>query len=409
MKTQNYNRTKFACYFANVAMSSVFCLPPVLFVTFKELYGISYTLLGTLVLVNFCTQLIIDLVLSFFSSKFNIKKTVTLMPLITALGLTVYALSPFIFKDNVYIGLLLGTVIFSVAAGLNEVLTSPIIAAIPSDNPDRDMSILHSLYGYGVVGVVILSSLALTIFGRENWMYLTLFLAFLPVIASVLFSVSPFPKPSLTSGGEKTNSGKMGLALCVLLIFFGSATENSMTNWISGYIEKAVGISKALGDILGLALFATLLALGRTYYAKKGKNIYKVLFLGMCGAVVCYTVASISQNAVVSLVACALTGLATSMLWPGSLILMEEKFSYTSVAAFALMAAGGDLGGSIGPQMLGAIADKVAASDFGSFLSQLLSISPEQAGLKFSMLMAAAFPLIGIVILLIIRQKIKKA
>lgn len=407
MQTPNYKRTKFACFYANIAMSSVFCLPPVLFVTFKELYGISYTLLGTLVLVNFCTQLVIDLILSFFPNKFNIKKTITLMPLITALGLTIYALSPFIFKNNVYFGLLIGTVIFSVAAGLNEVLTSPVIAAIPSDNPDRDMSILHSLYGYGVVIVVIVSSLFLTLFGRENWMYLTLFLAVLPVIASILFSVSPIPQPSLTNNSGKSTSGKMGLALCVLLIFFGSAAENSMTNWISGYIEKALNISKTLCDILGLALFAVLLALGRSYYAKKGKNIYKTLFLGMCGAVICYIVAAIAQNPVISLVSCVLTGLATSMLWPGSLILMEEKFSYSSVAAFALMAAGGDFGGSIGPQMLGAVADKVSLSSFGVYLSNLFSISPEQAGLKFSMLLAALFPICGIVILLIIKRKIK--
>ena len=407
MLTPNYKRTKFACFYANIAMASVFCLPPVLFVTFKELYGISYTLLGSLVLVNFCTQLIIDLILSFFPNKFNIKKTITLMPLITALGLTIYALSPFIFKNNVYFGLLIGTVIFSVAAGLNEVLTSPVIAAIPSDNPDRDMSILHSLYGYGVVIVVIVSSLFLTLFGRENWMYLTLFLAVLPVIASILFSVSPIPQPSLTNNSGKSTSGKMGLALCVLLIFFGSAAENSMTNWISGYIEKALNISKTLCDILGLALFAVLLALGRSYYAKKGKNIYKTLFLGMCGAVICYIVAAIAQNPVISLVSCVLTGLATSMLWPGSLILMEEKFSYSSVAAFALMAAGGDFGGSIGPQMLGAVADKVSLSSFGVYLSNLFSISPEQAGLKFSMLLAALFPICGIVILLIIKRKIK--
>lgn len=407
MKTQNFKRTKFACFYANVALSSAFCLPPVLFVTFKELYGISYTLLGTLVLVNFCTQLIIDLIFSFFPNKFNIKKTITIMPLITALGLTIYALSPFIFGDNIYFGLLLGTVIFSVAAGLNEVLTSPVIAAVPSDNPDRDMSILHSLYGYGVVGVVIVSSLFLTVFGRENWMYLTLFLAFLPVVASVLFSLSPIPQPSLTNYTGKTSSGKMGLALCVLLIFFGSAAENSMTNWISGYFEKGLNISKTLGDILGLALFATLLALGRTFYAKKGKNIYKTLLIGMCGAVICYVLAALSQNVVISLIACVLTGLSTSMLWPGSLILMEEKFSYTSVAAFALMAAGGDLGGSIGPQMLGAVADKVSFGSLGGYLSNLLSISPEQAGLKVAMLLAALFPICGIVILLIIKKKIK--
>ena len=88
---KEFTRLKWACYTANMTMSVVTNLSPVLFLTFRTLYGISYSLLGLLVLINFCTQLGIDLVFSFFSHKFNIPKTVRLMPILAAVGLLLYA------------------------------------------------------------------------------------------------------------------------------------------------------------------------------------------------------------------------------------------------------------------------------------------------------------------------------
>ena len=150
--------TRFACHSSYFTMSSVFCLPPLLFLTFHRMYGVSYTLLGTLVLVNFCTQLAVDLIFSFFSKHFDIPRTVRLMPLLTSLGLGLYAVGPMLFPEKAYIFFLVGTVIFSVSAGLSEVLLSPIIAAIPSDRPEREMSLLHSLYAFGVLSVVLVST-----------------------------------------------------------------------------------------------------------------------------------------------------------------------------------------------------------------------------------------------------------
>ena len=167
MIAKEFKKTRLACYTAYLSMASIFSLPPMLFVTFHEMYGVSYTLLGTLVLINFCTQLSIDLIFSFFSKHFNIKKTVRIMPVLTTIGMTLYALSPVIFPNNIYIGLVLGTIIFSVSAGLSEVLLSPVVAAIPGST-DKDMSMLHSLYAWGVLMVVCISSLFFNIFGREN-------------------------------------------------------------------------------------------------------------------------------------------------------------------------------------------------------------------------------------------------
>ncbi len=386
-----FKRTKLACYTAYFTMSSVFSLPPVLFMTLREQYGISYTLLGTLVLTNFCTQLGVDLLFTLFSKRFNATKIVRTMPLITTLGLGVYALIPTFFPSFAYGGLLIGTIIFSVAAGLSEVLLSPTIAAIPSDTPGRDMSMLHSLYAFGVFTVVVFSTLFLKLFGHEHWAILTLILAAWPILASVLFFCSPMPDMSETHTeplGEPAQKRTLGLALCVACIFFGSCAENAMSNWISGYMETALRIDKATGDILGMAMFAILLGLVRITYAKYGKHIMRVLLIGMVGAAVCYLTVGFTSHAVVGMVACVLTGLFTSMLWPGTLIAMEEHIPHAGVTAFALMAAGGDLGASVAPQMLGIVADHY--------------------GLQMSMLVSALFPVLGIGVVVVMITYFKK-
>lgn len=405
----NFRRTRNACYFTYVAMASIFTLPPLLFVTFRETYGISYTLLGTLVLINFSTQLLIDLIFTFFTKYFNIKLTVRVMPLLTSIGMFIYALVPMLFPRYAYVGLVVGTVIFSVSAGLSEVLLSPVVAAIPSDNPDRDMSRLHSLYAYGVVIVVVLSTVFLRVFGTENWMYLTFFWASLPIISFILFCTSPMPDVDMNNSGKDGKKKKhKGMFLCVMCIFLGSAAENSMTNWISSYMENALNIPKVVGDVAGMALFGILLGLGRTLYAKYGKNISNVLLVSMTGAVVCYLTAGLSANVILSMIACILTGLCTAMLWPGTLILMEEKFAHPGVAAYALMAAGGDFGASVAPQLLGIIVDKVTVSEWAINLSGSISLTPEQIGMKTGMLAAALFPMMGVALLLFMRKYFKK-
>ena len=408
----NYKRTRFACYSAYFTMSSIFCVPPLLFVTLREMYGISYTLLGTLVLTNFCTQMCIDLILTFFTKYFNPQKVVRVMPLITSAGLAVYALVPSLFPNIAYIGLVIGTIIFSVSAGLSEVLLSPTIAAMPSENPQRDMSLLHSLYAFGVFSMVLISTLFLKIFGSENWMYLILFLAALPVFSAVLFMFSPMPDMDTTASTADTGSSKkraLGMALCVGCIFFGSCAENAMSNWISGYMENALGIDKAVGDILGVAMFAILLGIARISYARFGKNIRRVLLLGMIGSAICYLVIGLSPTVLPAFIACILTGFCTAMLWPGTLILMEENIPAPGVAAYALMAAGGDLGASIAPQLMGIVIDQVSVSETAAKLSLTLGITPEQVGLKAGMLVTALFPILGTVLLIYIIHHFKRS
>lgn len=411
MEQTNYKRTKYACYFTYLAVSSVFALPPLLFAAFREMYGISYTLLGTLVLVNFCTQLGVDLIFSFFSRYFDIQKTIRLMPLVTTTGLCVYAAVPMFFPEHAYLGLVAGTFIFSVAAGLDEVLLSPTVAALPSEHPEGDMSMLHSLYAYGFVGVVLISTLFIQFVGKEYWMYLTFAWAILPVIASVFLMKSPLPDLNMEqSEGKSTHPGnrRKSLLLCMACIFLGACAENTMSNWISVYTENALHLPKIWGDLFGMSLFAIFLGLTRTAYAKYGKNIFRVLTVSMAGSVVCYATAGISGSVILSLTACIALGVCTAMLWPGTLILMEEKIPGVGVAAYALMAAGGDLGASVAPQALGVVVDQISLTRWAETLGSTVSLSPDQVGFRAGMLLAAIFPLLGLFLLTYMKKYFRK-
>lgn len=393
-----YKTLKLACYTTNISMSVVANLSPLLFITFRSMYGISYSLLGLLVLIGFFTQLLIDIVFSFFSHKFNIPKTVKFTPILTVIGLLVYALAPIVFPNSVYIGLVIGTVLFSSSGGLAEVLISPTIAAIPAKDPDREMSKLHSIYAWGVVLVVVVSTVFLLIFGQEYWQILSLIFLLIPLASSILFQKSEIPQmstPEKVSGALNQLKNKT-IWLCVFGIFLGGSAECTMAQWASGYLEQALGIQKIWGDIFGVALFAVALGFGRSLYAKIGKNIERVLFMGAIGATVCYLITAISPFPLVGLIACAFTGFCVSMLWPGSLIIASDRFPKGGVFIFALMAAGGDMGASVGPQLVGIITDFVIENPILASLAGNIGLASEQLGMKAGMLAGLLFPLVAI-------------
>jgi fucose permease len=242
-------------------------------------------------------------------------------------------------------------------------------------------------------------------------MVLVAILAFLPLISAFMFAISPMPDISSgESAGSVRKSKKraVGLALCFACIFFGSCAENTMSNWISSYMENSLGIEKTTGDILGVAMFAILLGLARIAYSRFGKRITRVLLVGMMGATVCYITVGLTQSLVLSFAACVLTGLFTSMLWPGTLIMMEENVEGVGVAAFALLASGGDLGAAVAPQLMGVVIDKISASTLAAELGKDLNITAEQVGLRAGMLISALFPLIGTALVVFIIRYFKK-
>ena len=391
----------------SVTMSIVANLPPILFLTFRSLLGMSYSELGLLVLTNFSTQLAVDLIFSFFSDKFNIKKTIRLMPWLAFLGLLIYALAPFISAEKPFLPLLFGTVIFSAAAGLAEVLLSPIIASLPSDNPERDMSKLHSIYAWGVVAVVIAATLLLRVIGNENWVFLIALSSLVPFTSAILFAGAEIPEPSAAekSSGAFALLKKSGVWLCVGAIFLGGAAEITMSQWASGYLEQGLGIPKALGDVFGAAMFGATLGLGRTLYSKTGKNIMRVLVFGAVGASVCYILAAVTPYPIIGLFACAFTGFCTSMMWPGSLVVAAERFPAGGVVIYAMMAAGGDLGASVVPQLVGWVTDAAMASTRIIPLAARLSMSAEQLAMRIAILVGALFPLAAIFVFYVLSRK----
>ena len=317
MSAKSYKKLKIACYSASISMSIVGNLPALLFLTFRKEFGISYSLLGLLVAICFAIQLGIDLVFSFFSHKFNISKVTKIDPVLTFTGLLIYSVWPLISPETAYIGLVIGTVIFSAAAGLSEVLISPIIAAIPADNPEHEMSKLHSVYAWGVVGVTIFSTLFLLAFGTHNWYILVFVVMLVPLCSVFLFMRVEIPKmetPERVSVALKLLKNK-GIWLCVVCIFLGGSTECTMAQWASGYLEGALGIPKVWGDIFGVAMFALMLGLGRSLYAAYGKSMEKVLIFGALGSAVCYFLAAIVPVQLVGLVACAMTGFFSSRVF----------------------------------------------------------------------------------------------
>lgn len=403
-------RLKLACYTASVSMSVVANLSPLLFLTFRSLYGISYSLLGLLVLINFFTQLLVDLVFSFFSHKFNIPRVVKIMPALSVLGLAIYALWPALAPETAYIGLVLGTILFSLSSGLAEVLVSPIIAALPSKDPDREMSRFHSVYAWGVVFVVLFSTVFLLVFGAGAWQYLALLLAAIPLISCILYCGAELPAmqtPEKISGVlELLKNG--GLWLCVFGIFLGGASECTMAQWCSGYLEQAMRIPKIWGDVLGVALFSVMMGIGRSLYGKIGKHVERVLLLGSVGAALCYLTAAISPWPLVGLLGCAITGFCVSMLWPGSLIAVADRVPNGGVFMYALMAAGGDFGAAIGPQLVGVVTDAAIANATLATMAQTMQLAPEQLGMKLGMLVGMLFPVAAIPIFAVLWKSRKK-
>ena len=407
---KSYRLTVAACYTVNITMSVIGNLPPLLFLTFHEMYGISYSLLGTLVLINFFTQLTVDLIFSFFSHKFNIPLTVRLTPVIAIAGLALMALAPVLFPGAVYLGLVLGTVVSCAACGLCEVLISPVIAAIPAENPDHEMSKLHSVYAWGVVGMVIVATAFFLLVGSEHWQWLVLLMTIVPLAAGVLFLRAPIPTmqtPEKTSGAVRFLKDKT-VWLCFMAIFLGGAAECTMAQWASGYLEQALGLPKVLGDLLGVALFAVAMGAGRTLFSKIGKYPSRAILWGAIGATACYLIAALSPFAVVGLIGCAFTGFCVSMMWPGSLLVASDRFPTGGVLIFALMAAGGDMGASVGPQLVGMITDLAILNPTVSQFADTLELAPEQLGMRMGLLLGTLFPLIAIFVYAHFRRQDKK-
>ena len=360
-KTLNYNHTIYASFIGYVVQAVINNFVPLLFLTFQSTYGISLDKITMLVTFNFGIQLLVDLVSVKFVDRIGYKTSILIAHVCAAIGLAGLTILPETMPDP-FVGLLLSVAIYAIGGGLLEVLVSPIVEACPTKRKEAAMSLLHSFYCWGHVGVVLISTAFFAVFGIENWRYLALFWAVIPVLNTVYYSQVPFA--SLIEEGEKGMTLKELVRtrlfwIMMLLMVCAGACEQGISQWASAFAELGLGVSKTVGDLAGPLLFAVLMGSSRAIYGKYSEKIKLEKFMAICG-VLClgsYLLASLSKSPVLGLMGCALCGLSVGILWPGTFSMASAGIRGGGTAMFALLALAGDLGCSGGPTFVGLVSE----------------------------------------------------
>ncbi len=367
-KTANYNHTMYACFIGYIVQAIVNNFVPLLFLTFQATYNIPLSKITMLVTINFGLQLLIDLLSVSFVDRIGYRASMLLAHICAAVGFLLLTILPEIFSDP-FIGLLIAVTIYAIGGGLLEVLVSPVMEACPTDNKEKAMSLLHSFYCWGHVGVVLLSTLFFKLFGIENWKILAVLWAIIPIINTILFT--KVPMASLIEEGETGLTipqlfSKKIFWLFLLIMVCAGASEQSVSQWASTFAEKGLGVSKTIGDLAGPMAFAILMGTARAFYGKYGERINLDLFMIYSGilCVISYLCIALVPSPIFGLIGCALCGLSVGILWPGSFSKASASIRGGGTAMFALMALAVDLGCSSGPTLVGMV-----SSHFGDSLN----------------------------------------
>lgn len=353
----SFQRTINACFAGYVVQAVVNNFVPLLFVMFQDSYQIPLSKITLLITVNFVFQLVIDILSAGFIDKIGYKTSVIIAHFCAAAGLISLTVLPEIFGDP-FVGILVSVMIYAVGGGLLEVLLSPIVEACPTANKEKAMSLLHSFYCWGHMGVVLLSTVFFSVFGISNWKVLALIWALIPVINGIVFFTAPIY--SLQEEGEKGLSLKELLSkgvfwVMILLMVCSGASEQAVSQWASTFAEQGLGVSKTIGDLAGPMAFAFMMGLSRLFYGKYGDRIDLDKFMSgstvLC--LVSYLCISFAPFPVLSLAGCAVCGFSVGILWPGSFSKAAAAIKGGGTAMFAFLALAGDLGCSSGPTLAG--------------------------------------------------------
>ncbi len=391
-KQKNYKKTLIACYLGFVTQSISANFTPLLFLTFKGTYGISLDKIALIPMVFYLTQLLVDLAATKYADKIGYRTCVVASQVLSSVGLILMAVLPELFPSP-FIGILFSVVLYAIGSGLIEVLVSPIVEACPFENKDGMMSLLHSFYCWGAMGVILGSTLFFAVFGIEHWKILTFIWALVPLYNTFNFISCPIER--LVEDGK--SMGVVGLLktpvfwLMILLMVCSGASEATMTQWTSAFTESAIGVSKTIGDLAGPCLFAMFMGITRVLYGKFSEKLDLTKVMLVCGAMCtgCYLLASLSKIPLIGLAGCALCGLAVGIMWPGSICISSQKCPKGGTAMFAFLALAGDLGATVSPTMVGSISEMMGGD------------------LKTGLLVATAFPLILVVGLIVLKSSKK--
>lgn len=356
---KKYKGTICACFIGYIVQAIVNNFVPLLFLTFQSQYGISLSKITLLVTFNFGLQLLIDLLSISFIDRIGYRLSMVLAHIFAAVGLLLLTILPEVTTDPFH-GILVAVMVYAIGGGLLEVLVSPIVEACPSDNKEKTMSLLHSFYCWGHVGVVLLSTLFFVIAGIDNWKILAILWAVIPLLNTFLFTQVPIG--SLIAEDEEGLSMKELLRekffwIFIILMVCAGASEQAVGQWASIFMEKGLQISKTLGDLVGPMTFAVCMGLARVFYGKYGEKIKLERFM-MGSALVCvlsYIIIAFIPLPVVGVIGCSICGFAVGIMWPGTFSMASAKIRNGGTAMFALMALAGDLGCTSGPKLVGMV------------------------------------------------------
>lgn len=386
---KKYSKTKRACYLGFVTQAIVANFTPLLFIAFHREYGIPIANLALIPAVFYVVQLLTDFLCAKYKN-IDYRKSIIVSEITSALGLAGMAFIPSL-SPTPLVGILICVCIYAIGSGLIEVLCSPIIEACPFSNKEEMMSLLHSFYCWGAVGVIIGSTLFFTLFGLDNWRILACLWALIPLYNIINFSTCPIEPIVQDSDGMSMSQLIINRLFWIYLILMiaAGASESSMAQWTSAFAEASLGVDKSIGDLAGPCGFAFFMGLGRLWYGKKGQNMDLSTYMTIAG-IVCfaaYLTASLAPVPLIAFIGCMMSGLAVSIMWPGSISLTSARIPRGGTALFALLALAGDAGGTLGPSLVG------------------LGTQNSDNNIQSGLLAASIFPVILVICLFLIRSK----
>ena len=384
---KDYKKTKTACYLGFVTQAITANFAPLLFLKFHNDYNIELGKIALISTVFFFTQLLVDLFCAKYVDRIGYRASIVASEVCSAAGLIGLAFLPELLPSP-FIGILISVVIYAVGSGLIEVLCSPIVEACPFENKEATMSLLHSFYCWGSVGTILFSTLFLAVFGMDSWKWLAVILAIIP--AYNIYNFATCPIEHLVEDGKGMGVRELFSTplfwISVILMICSGASELSMAQWASAYAEAALGFTKTLGDIAGPCMFAVSQGICRVFFGKYGDRMDLKKFMIGSGflCIICYVLASICKNPILGLIGCILCGFSVAIMWPGTISISSKTFPKGGTAMFAILAMAGDLGGSIGPVMVGKVAQNAGGD------------------IRYGMRMGLIFPIVLVVSVLIL-------
>ncbi len=387
---KKYRKTLTACYLGFVTQAICANFAPLLFLTFHNSYGISFSSLALISAVFFFTQLLVDLICAKIVDFIGYRTCVVAAEVTSGIGLAGLAFIPEL-TPSPFAGIIISVIIYAIGSGLTEVLVSPIVEACPFENKEGTMSLLHSFYCWGSVGVILGSTLFFALAGIENWKILAVIWSVIPLYNIYNFATCPIEQ--LVEDGESMTIGQLCKTrlfwLFIVLMICAGSSEIAMAQWASAFVESALHISKTVGDLLGPCLFAICMGISRVLYGKYGEKVDLTIFMAGSGimCLACYLVAGLATIPALGLVGCALCGFTVGIMWPGSISISSRVLPKGGTAMFAFLALAGDLGGTVGPAIVGNVSQ--SAGD----------------NLQAGVLAGIGFPVVLVICVLTVRKK----